>query len=325
MNLFKVIIYTLSLLICVLPASSEAANLKKLKSSCKEKQIMILGAYSDFEAEVVRWIGKCVKSNSLKNAKPVRRELKLVKNNDSLMDTWNKVKNMQGHKVAIQAKYIGANKVNEIAFTPRGYEALPVTFEGDVVLVESLMKKRWQTKTADIIKGELFLSKLMKITKNKAKAIASMPENPVGTPGAGEIVSLLRSAHPKNLAKYTVGGLIDVLTANQAGKVARARSLLYESYSNGVVKVLDDSYRAAKNATQIEKAFYQLGLKQARKLNPIERHQLRVFLIESHRTFSFKGYNPIEPTLSYFESKYHGSVFQKSMMNFFTDSDYRYR
>jgi len=123
-----------------------ADNSKKIKSSCKKKQIIIPIDYNSFETEIIKWIGQCVKSRSKENGKPARREIKLVKNNTTILDTWKIVKNMQGIKVGIVAKYIGKNKVTRIMFSPRNYDSKPILFQEDRVFGKTMLHKRWKLK-----------------------------------------------------------------------------------------------------------------------------------------------------------------------------------
>lgn len=294
----------------------------KVKESCKSRLILIPDNYDKFKNEAIKWISKCVKSGR----KKIKREVKLVNKKSNLAEIWEHVKNMNGTEVGVEANYKGKNRVRSIVFSLRGFDSPVIAFEPEIVKVDSMLKKRWRKKARDINKGKLSIKKLLKLSKKHVKKIASMPDNPIGSPEQSEILSLLREAHPKKLAKYTVGSLIDVLTANQSKDVAKARRNLYQSYSNGVAKALDKNYRINERAiSSFEAEFFDLGFNKANSLKPIEKHQLRFYLIESNRTYSFKGFNPIEPTKSYFKSKYHGGVYQQSLMNHFSDAKFRYR
>jgi hypothetical protein len=319
-------------IICMITASflclslSSAAKISKVKTSCKQNLITIPIQFSDFELEVIEWISHCVKSRTKKNGKSVRREFKLVKNNKTLSNTWHRIKNLQGEKVGLIAKYIGKNKVKKIIFSQRGFDSEVLDFEGDVILVDSLVKKRWKYKLLDLKKGKKIFKSLRNVPKKTVKKIVTMPRNLVGTPDKKEAFDIFRKAHPISLVKYTVGGLIDVLTANQSGNVSKKRKSLYSSYSEGVAQALDNKYisvRPKKNS--MEYSFYQLGLNKVKQLKPLKKHQLRLYLIEYYRTYGLKGGNPLDSTLSYFKSKYRGNLYQVSMNNAFQNSDSLYR
>jgi len=78
------------------------------------------------------------------------------------------------------------------------------------------------------------------------------------------------------------------------------------------------------SATNLEKQFFELGMKKVKSLKPVDKHRVRMYLIEANRTYGVQV-EYIPPTWKYFKDRYNGTIYHKSMMNLFTKSKNRYK
>jgi len=320
-------------------SSVNAAVSGKVKSSCKSRLIEIPENFRLFEESIIEWIGGCVKSRSHVNGKAVKREIKLVKNNHSLKRIWNHVSENKGSKVNIIAKYVGKNKVTRIKFS---YKVKNIDFDSEFIQgnvnknnstdeVSRMIELRFYKKyySSDIKKGNEILHGLMKSPLRYARKIASMPENPV-KPGLKEMLDSFKdSGLEGTLRKYTIGGIIDVLTANASKGVAKARAPLYDNYSYGLARGLDKKYRDfPKASNKNERLMFELGKYNVKRLSKLQKHQLRVHLIDVRRrnksnSLSMGVYTDFSKE-SYI-SLATGSTYRYVIRSKFNDSEYRYR
>jgi hypothetical protein len=162
-------------------------------------------------------------------------------------------------------------------------------------------------------------NQLLKPAHEVVKTIADFTKNPLRPDSTDdaieEIIELLKNikSWPQALAKATIGGLLDVFIANEAKKVAHARFVMYTHFAEGVVSVLDPSFKP--KASRRYGAFAKMGIKAANSLSDFERYQLTIALIRQYcHSFGLGSCTTSKQfSLPYHKEKWNSSVFLRGM------------
>jgi hypothetical protein len=165
----------------------------------------------------------------------------------------------------------------------------------------------------------LLRNRLLKPAHVFVKAAANFTENPL-RPGALTAANFMATLPYKVanwggvLAEATVGGILDVFIANEAKKIAHERREMYRHFAEGVVSVLDPSFKPAPTKAPYG-FFFDMGRDATRAFTDLdlERYQVAIALIRQSCHRGSGGYCPFE--LKWYKSRWTSSTFLKGMAN----------
>jgi hypothetical protein len=83
----------------------------RIPSACEQKRIRIPSSYEEFESQIMRWMSRCVVTNSIQDERglPLNRHQLLVQDNISLLRLWGNVRRLVGSDITIYVTYIRSN------------------------------------------------------------------------------------------------------------------------------------------------------------------------------------------------------------------------
>jgi hypothetical protein len=283
-----------------------------LADRCFSRDIPISGR-DQFEADLAEWMSECVTSRTVnpETHRPWHREKELVQSADGIDEILDYV--VQGPvpmalgdgppKYRVYADYdwgrlnngqwfvrgVGFHIIGLLNYKKHWVEPPDPPPPKIRNLVFKEEDRNVQNFADDIKDGDKLVHGVMQTAYNEARQASSLPENPIETPGAKDMFDTAKDIVKGgevplfDMAKMTVGLMLDVAISSQVPKVVKARRYAYAFFVAGFLSVITlEDLGEPGPGDALGKKFYDLGRKTAYNYNEKERYQIQLSLLHSY-------------------------------------------